>query len=163
MFSTSAAYNLSRPCRRKEVLRRVDHATIFMMIAGTYTPFAVACLQSTAGLFLCVTIWLLATIGAGVTLAYPHRFERLLLALYLAMGWLGLAMGPAFLRHFSIYVLLLLLAGGVAYSVGALIYSWRRFPFQNAIWHALVVFGAGLHWVAVAQLLPPPISSQQYF
>jgi hemolysin III len=162
MFAASAAYNLSRPCRRKELLRRVDHAMIFAMIAGTYTPFAVSGLRNLEGLLFCVAIWSLAAIGAAVTLAFPRRFERLLLALYLVMGWIGLVMGSKFLRHFSTSVLLLLLTGGIAYSLGVLVHSRRRFPFQNVIWHALVVFGAGLHWVAIVRLLHPPMLFQWY-
>jgi hemolysin III len=94
MITASAAYNLSRPCRAKDLLRQVDHATIFVMIAGTYTRFAVYALRSIDGLLLCAFIWSLAAIGVAVTLAFPRRFERPLLALYLIMGWMVLGMGP---------------------------------------------------------------------
>jgi hemolysin III len=159
---TSAAYNLSRPCRTKELLRRADHAMIFVMIAGTYTPFAVFVLRGISGLLLCVAIWSLAAVGVVVTLAFPRRFERLLLALYLVMGWMVLGMGPNFLRHLSTPVLLLLLAGGAAYSVGAIIHSRCGFRFHNAVWHALAVIGAGMHWVAIFGLLRRSVSVQQY-
>jgi hemolysin III len=76
MITASAAYSLSHTCRRKELLRRVDHAVIFVMIAGTYTPFAVYAFRGIEGLILCAVIWSLASIGVAVTLAFPRRFER---------------------------------------------------------------------------------------
>jgi hemolysin III len=150
MLAASAAYNLARPCRTKELLRRLDHAMIFVMIAGTYTPFAVYAFRGIDGPLLCAAIWSLAAIGVAVTLAFPRRFERPLLALYLVMGWMVLGMGPNIILRLSTPVLLLLFAGGAAYSVGAIIHSRCCFRFHNAVWHALVVVGAGVHWVAIA-------------
>jgi hemolysin III len=163
MLVASAAYNLSRPCRTKELLRRLDHSMIFVMIAGTYTPFVVFVLRDIVGLLLCAAIWSLAAIGVAVTLAFPRRFERSLLALYLVMGWLVVGLGPDFLHHLSTPVLLLLFGGGTAYSLGAIIHSRCRFRFHNAVWHALVVIGAGMHWLAIVGLLRPPVPSHQYF
>jgi hemolysin III len=162
LLTASAAYNLSPPCRRKEQLRRVDRAMIFVMIAGTYTPFAVYALRDVDGLLLCTTIWSLAAIGAAVTLARPRRFERPLLALYLVMGWMVLGMGPNIVLRLSTPVLVLLFAGGAAYSVGAIIHSRWHFRFHNVVWHALVVVGAGMHWMAISELLPPPTSTLSY-
>lgn len=156
MLTASAAYNLSRPSRRKELLRRIDHATILVMIAGTYTPFTMAALQGFEGLLFCLAIWSSAAIGIALIFAFPRRFERQLLVFYLVMGWIGLGMGPNVVRHFPTSVSVLLLAGGISYSVGALIHSWRRFRFQNVVWHTLVVFGASLHYMAVVQLTIPP-------
>jgi hemolysin III len=158
MLAASAAYNLSRPCRRKEVLRQLDHAMIFVMIAGTYTPLAASALRGTDGLLLCAAVWSPAVIGVAVTLAFPRRLERPLLALYLIMGWMVLGMGPHFLRHLSTFVLLLLFAGGTAYSVGAIVHSRCRFRFHNAVWHALVVVGAGMHWLAILRCLRLSVS-----
>jgi hemolysin III len=152
MLAASAAYNLSHPCPRKELLRRIDHAMIFVMIAGTYTPFVASEPQEIESLPLGVAIWSLAAGGVAVTVAFPRRFERTLLFLYLIMGWIGLALGLKLLLCFPTPVLLLLIAGGVAYSVGAVIHARCRFPFHNVVWHALVVLGAGLHWAAVALL-----------
>jgi hemolysin III len=150
MLAASAAYNLCRPSHRKELLRRVDHAMIFVMIAGTYTPFTLYAFYGRAGFLLCLPIWALAAIGIAVTLTFPRRFERLLLALYLIMGWTVLGMGRSFILHLSKPVLCLLLAGGAAYSVGAFVHARCQFRFHNVVWHALVLLGAGLHWAAVA-------------
>ena len=117
MLTASAAYNLSRPSRRKELLRHFDHAMIFVMIAGTYLPpFAVSVFSDIDSPLLCLLIWSLAAIGVGLTLRFPRRFERLLLMLYLIMGWMVLGMGRNFLAHLSAPVTLLLLVGGAAYS-----------------------------------------------
>ena len=135
---------------------------IFVMIAGTYTPFAVYAFRGIEGLVLCVVIWSLAVIGVAVILAFPRRFERSLFVLYLVMGWMVIGMGPKLMLGLPTPVLLLLLAGGTAYSVGATIHSRGRFRFHNVVWHALVVAGAGMHWVAIVRLLRLPISLQQY-
>jgi hemolysin III len=115
-------------------LRQVDRAMIFVMIAGTYTPFTLRAFSGHDGLLPCLPIWSMAAIGVAVTLAFPRRFKRLLIALYLIMGWTVLTMGRSFVAHLSISVLYLLLAGGAA-----------------VVWHVLVLLGASLHWVAVAQ------------
>jgi hemolysin III len=158
MLSASAAYNLSRASRTKELLRRLDRAMIFVMIAGTYTPFILFAFPQ-RGPVLCLPVWSLAAIGIALTVAFPRRCELLLLALYLGMGWMVLGMGRGIFDHLPNPVLSLLLAGGVAYSVGAIIHARGRLPFHNVIWHALVVLGAGLHWAAIARLLAPPGSS----
>jgi hemolysin III len=149
MLTSSAAYNFSRPGGRKELLRRVDRAMIFVTIAGTYTPFTLYVFRGQEGLLACLPIWSLAAVGITVTFAFPRRFERLLLALYLVMGWIVLGMGPSFIHHLATPVQYLLLAGGVAYSVGAFIHARCRFRFDNVVWHALVVLGACWHWMAV--------------
>jgi hemolysin III len=156
MLTASAAYHFSRPGRGKELLRRTDHAMIFVMIAGTYTPFALNALAAHGGAGLCVLIWLLAGFGIAVKLALPRRFELLSLLLYLGMGWIILGMLNTFLAAVQRDVFRLLLAGGVAYSFGALIHSLRRLPFHNAVWHALVLLGAGLHLAAISLQFAAP-------
>jgi hemolysin III len=150
MFIASAAYNSCFPGDRKEQLRCVDRAMIFVMIAGTGTPFALSAFPETIGLSLCTLIWITAVIGATLTLAFPRRFERPLFALYLIMGWIMFGFGLAYADNFSNLVAFLLLGGGVAYSCGAIIHTQSRLPFHNVAWHGLVLLGAGLHWTAVA-------------
>jgi hemolysin III len=151
MLTASAAYNLTPPSRRKELLRRIDRAMIFVMIGGTYTPFTLLAFAGQDGILLCLPVWSLAAIGIAVTLAFPRRFERLLLALYLIMGWIVVIMGRGLMAHFSIPVQGLLLAGGAAYTIGAFIHARCLFRFYNVVWHALVLLGAGAHWMAVVR------------
>jgi hemolysin III len=150
MFAASAAYHSCGPCRTKELLRRIDHAMIFVMIAGTCTPFTLCAFPAGIGLLVCILVWLIAATGAVLKLAFPRRFERLLLTLYLATGWIVFGMSRAYADNLSDVALLLLLGGGLAYSSGAYVLARGRLPFHNVVWHGLVLLGASLHWAAVA-------------
>ena len=157
MLSASAVYHLTRPGPAKERLRRLDHAMIFVMIAGTYTPFALNVLPDRQGMVLCAVAWAIAAVGIALKLLYPRRLERLSLVLYLGMGWMVLSVLPSLIARMTHDVLVLLVLGGVAYSVGSVIHAMRRMRFQNAIWHLLVLLGAGLHLAALRlQFAPPP-------
>jgi hemolysin III len=150
MFVVSAAYNSCCPCRTKELLRRVDHAMIFVMIAGTFTPFALSAFPPSIGLLICTLVWFIAATGAVLKLAFPRQFERPLLALYLVTGWTIFGMSRAYADNLSDVALLLLFGGGVAYSFGAYVQAQGRLPLHNVAWHGMVLLGAGLHWAAVA-------------
>jgi len=156
MLGTSAAYHLTPPGRAKELLRRADHAVIFVMIAGTYTPLALNVLAPPGGVELCAVIWALAAIGITLKLAFPRRFERLALALYLGMGWAVLAMIGQLIERLPGRSLGLLLGGGVVYSLGALIYTCRRLKYHTACWHALVLIAAALHAAALHAAFAAP-------
>jgi len=149
MLGTSAAYHLTRPSRTKELLRRADHAAIFVMIAGTYTPLGLNVLAPPGGVALCATIWAMAALGITLKLAFPRRLERLSLALYLGMGWAVLAMIGQLIERLPATSLELLLAGGMVYSLGAVIYTRRHLKYHTAIWHALVLLAACLHATAL--------------
>lgn len=151
MLAASAAYNLVAPSRLKVVLRRLDHAMIFVMIAGSYTPFTMGALRPQLGVPLCAVVWGLAAIGIGLKLACPSRGERASLGLYLGMGWLVLGILRPLMAVLPGAVLLLLLVGGLIYSLGAFVHARARMPFQNALWHAMVVAAAALHFSAVAE------------
>ena len=150
MFAASAAYNSCGPCRTKELLRRIDHAMIFVMIAGTSTPFALSALPANVGPPTCILVWLIAATGVVLKLAFPRRSERLLLTLYLVTGWTMFGMSRAYADNLSNVALFLLLGGGLAYSCGAYVQARARLPFHNVAWHGLVLLGAVLHWPAVA-------------
>ncbi len=152
MLAASAAYNAARPGRLKALLRALDHAMIFVMIAASYTPFALNALDPRVGVPLCGVVWAIAGVGGGLKLARVECSRRVDLALYLGMGWLILTVMPWFVAALPAGMLALLLAGGVVYSLGSLIHTRRRLPFHDAIWHAMVLIGAGLHMVAVSEL-----------
>ena len=149
VLSVSAAYHFARPGRRKEMLRCADRSMIFVMIAGTYTPFALNALPAATGAVLCGAIWALAAVGVVLTLAVPRRFERLSLALYLVMGWAVVTVLPSLIARLPGAAVWLLFAGGLAYTVGTLVYTRHRLRFHTVIWHLLVLLGAGLHVGAV--------------
>ena len=154
MLSASGLYNCARPGSVKAVLRHVDHSMIFVMIAGSYTPFALNALSPEVGVPLCATVWGFAGLGITLKLACPYRSQPVSLALYLRMGWLVLCVLPWLLVSLRWQIVALLLTGGIIYSLGALVHARARVPFHNAIWHAMVLLAAGLHLAAVVQLFP---------
>jgi hemolysin III len=149
MIGSSALYNLAEPSPRKEWLRRLDHAGIFLMIAGTYTPFALIRMGDRWGFGIAAVVWLTAVAGIALKLLYPRRFERLSLALYLALGWIILiALEPLF-HAVSLSAFILLAVGGILYSLGVLFHLADRLPYHNAVWHVFVLGAAACHFVAV--------------
>jgi hemolysin III len=149
MLVFSAAYHLQRSSRRRDLLRRLDHAAIFVMIAGTYTPFTVCTLNSSSAVWLTGPMWLAALAGVVLKLACPHWSEWASTAVYLAMGWAAVIFMQPLLAALDGLTLVLLLSGGVLYSVGACIHGWRQLPFHDAIWHGFVLGAAGLHCAAI--------------
>lgn len=158
-FVVSAAYNSCYPSRIKELLRRADRAMIFVMIAGTCTPFALSAFPRSIGLLVGALTWIVATIGVVLTLAFPRRFERLLLVLYLVMGWTLFGAGTLYAGNLAKMALWLLFGGGIAYSCGTWIHARSCLPFHNVAWHGFVMLGASLHWAAVASQIGFPPGS----
>ena len=153
MFVCSAAYNVFRQSRRRAWLQRFDHAAIFAMIGGTYTPFTVLRLENVWSAALTSAVWAIAGFGIAVKLLQPRWIERVSIGLYLALGWIGLvAIGP-FAQSMDATTLALLGAGGAIYTIGVIFHLWRALPFQNAIWHGFVLVGAALHYGAVLTLV----------
>jgi len=149
MIGASALYNFAAPSHRKEWFRRLDHAAIFLMIAGTYTPFALVRMGGAWGLGIAGFVWLVAIAGIAFKLLHPHRLERISTAVYLALGWVILvALGPLFAGVPRSAVILIGI-GGLLYSLGVVFHLWKRLPYHNAIWHGFVLGAAGCHWVAV--------------
>lgn len=151
MFLCSGIYNQCRASRFAGLLQGFDHSAIFLMIAGSYTPFCVLILPPSWSVALMVSVWSLAAIGIGARLFAPRVFARIGVGLYLCLGWLGaLAVAPL-MGRLDAATLWLLLAGGVIYSAGVVFHLWQRLPFQNAIWHGFVLAGASLHYFAVVK------------
>ncbi len=151
VLSSSAAYNLVSEPGLKAVLRRLDHSAIFVMIAGTYTPFVLVKMGGAWGLGLFVLVWAVAAVGVALKLLLPARFERIAVLLYLTQGWAVLpAVGPL-IDAVSAPALGLLFSGGLFYTGGVGFHLWERLPFHNVIWHALVLAGAACHYAAVME------------
>jgi hemolysin III len=148
-FSCSAGYNLVARPKLKEILRRFDHAAIFLMIAGTYTPFILIKMNTSWGLGLLAVVWAMAAIGIAIKLFAPRFLEGLSTALYLVQGWAVLAAWEPLMSAMPGRVLTLLVAGGVLYTIGVVFHLWERLPYQNAIWHGFVLSAASCHFAAV--------------
>ena len=149
MFCCSAAYNLARNTRWRTALRRCDHAAIFVMIAGTYTPFTLLRLDGAWSWGLTTAVWTIAGIGMVVKLCQRCDLRYASVAPYLLLGWIGIiAIDPLF-QSLGWHTLGLIGIGGLLYMVGVGFHVWERLPFQNAIWHGFVLAAAAVHYAAV--------------
>jgi hemolysin III len=153
MLVLSATYNLWPVSRTKWVLRRFDHSAIYVLIAGTYTPFIMELKDSVFALALLIGVWCVATFGIVLKLSWPGRFDKLATGLYLALGWSGVMLYDSGIGSLPKLALWLVLAGGALYSLGVIFHAWRRLRFQNVIWHCFVLLGAACHYTAVMDLV----------
>jgi hemolysin III len=148
MLAFSTAYNFAK-ARYRPVLRRLDHAGIYLMIAGSYTPFTIHNLTGGWAWGMTIAVWSLAAVGALSKVFVPMLDRKLGVAVYLALGWLVIVALKPMIDHVTWAALLLLLAGGVLYSTGVIFYVNKRLKFARAIWHGHVVAAAAAHWAAV--------------
>lgn len=149
MLTCSAAYNLWPPSPTKELWRRFDHAAIFIMIAGSYTPFLLNRVGGEWGVGLLSFVWTVAVAGAIMKLVFPRRWESITIALYIGLGWSILVAINPLMQAVSMDSLMLLGVGGLIYTIGVVFHLWDRLPYQNAIWHWLVLSAAACHYVAI--------------
>ncbi|MDQ2095787.1 PAQR family membrane homeostasis protein TrhA [Rhodalgimonas zhirmunskyi] len=147
-FSLSAAYNMTLHAPTRAVLRRLDHAAIYLLIAGTYTPMALIGLGGPAGWALAVTAWALAAVGIVMKLVFFHRWQQAGFLLYLGLGWLGAVAAWPLMATLSLAALSLIVIGGLTYTVGTIFFHSER-KYARAIWHGHVLAGAVVHYAAV--------------
>ena len=144
LFLASTLYQ-----KAKYWLKKFDHCAIYLLIAGTYTPFLLVGLKSPLAQGLMVVIWSLALAGIIFKLTIAHRFKVLSLITYLSMGWLSLVVIYQLATRLSAGGVWLLAAGGIVYSLGVIFYVSRRIPYNHAIWHGFVLGGSVLHFCAI--------------
>ncbi|MBB3563366.1 hemolysin III family protein [Sinorhizobium sp. B11] len=145
----SFSYNIWPVSRTKWYLRRFDHSAIFILIAATYTPFLERGADDPLLLGTLIAIWAIAAFGIFVKCVFPGRYDRLAILLYLAMGWSGVLVAEPVASRIPYASMLLIIIGGIIYSLGVIFHVWERLRFQNAIWHAFVVAAAAVHYSAV--------------
>ncbi len=145
----SAAYNIVEAPGPKSILRRLDHSGIFVMIAGTYSPFALAVLGGGLGLGVFLYIWALAAVGVFLSMRLPHKADMAGLVLCLAMGWSVVFIIQPLIEAVSTAVLVLLMVGGGLYTSGVAFHLSRGLRYHNAIWHLFVLAAVICHWIAV--------------
>lgn len=149
LYAASTLYHSARNPRWKATLRIVDHVCIFLLIAGTYTPFTLTRLRGPWGWMLFVLVWSSAIAGIAFKIRSPRRFHSVSALPYVAMGWLAvLAIKPC-LDLIPWHGLVWLVAGGLCYTVGTLFYHADRRPYFHAIWHVFVLGGSTCHYLAV--------------
>jgi len=149
LYTFSTFYHSITNPQLKSVFARLDHVAIFLLIAGTYTPFVLITLRGPLGWTLFGVIWTLALLGMIIRSIYLTRFRRLMVVLYLLMGWIIVfAIGPM-TRALPLISLVFLAIGGVCYTLGVVFYAWRELKFSHGIWHLFVLAGSCMHFFSV--------------
>lgn len=149
LYTASTLYHAITNARAKHVLRLMDHAAIFILIAGTYTPFLLVNLRGPWGWSLFIIIWSIALGGVMLETMKKERVKWLSLTLYLGLGWMAIVAVKPMLELVDHNALLLLLAGGLAYSLGVIFYVRKQMVYHHAVWHVFVLAGSVLHFLAV--------------
>lgn len=149
MYSSSTIYHLFRNPRLRHYMRIMDHSSIYLLIAGTYTPLVLISLHGKLGLTLFIIIWSIAVFGVIFKLFFVHRFEIVSTILYLAMGWLAIVAIEPIIKALPGAAIAWIVAGGLSYSIGVIFYLWKKLPFSHTIWHLFVLAGSLCHFIAV--------------
>lgn len=158
LYLMSTLYHSFSNERIKYIFKILDHSAIYLLIAGTYTPFMLVALHGTLGWMIFAAIWIIAVIGIVFQIFFVKRFKIFSTCCYLAMGWFAVVTIKPLMASLPGPGLFWLLAGGVFYSVGAIFYLWRRMPYNHAVWHMFVLAGSAAHFVAIlVYVLPIPV------
>jgi hemolysin III len=155
MYTASTLYHSINKPQAKAVLRVFDHSAIFLLIAGTYTPFTLVNLRGTWGWTILIVIWGLTILGIGLQ-SRLIKYGRVITTIpYVAMGWVVIIAIKPLLESVAPGGLVLLLSGGLAYTIGTIFYTWKRLPYHHAIWHGFVLLGSILHFFSILYFVIP--------
>lgn len=149
LYLSSTLYHSFTNPKIKNLFARFDHISIFLLIAGTYTPILLTSIRGIWGWTLFGIIWGMALTGAIIRSIYLHKFRKLMVAIYLVMGWMAVVAGKQIYQSLPSISLTFLVLGGVAYSIGVIFYMWRNLPYGHGIWHLFVLAGSILHFFAI--------------
>ncbi len=149
LLSVSMTFNLLPKNGLKRLFARFDQAAIFLLIAGTYTPFLALIWNTPSGVALTTFVWGATIVGVALKLIVPQHFGRVAILLYLAIGWSGIFVFHGLAAALPTSALWLMVAGGITYSCGIIFYLWEKLKFHKVVWHIFVVTGAMLHLVAI--------------
>lgn len=152
-LSSTLYHSFQRP-RLKRLFQIFDHSAIYLLIAGTYTPFLLISLRGTWGWTFMVVVWSLALLGVGYKIFFIERYQKISAASYVVMGWMVVIATEQLLKNLSTPTLIWIAAGGAAYTLGVVFLAWRRLPYSHTIWHLFVLVGSFCHYIAVLNLLP---------
>ena len=155
LYTSSTLYHSAKSDRLKTLFQKFDHAAIFLLIAGTYTPFLLGPLRGPWGWSLFGVIWAIALVGVVVKFWHAGRFDFISTMAYIAMGWLVLIAAKPLVAALPPGGLYLLIIGGLCYTLGTIFYLWPKLPFHHAVWHLWVLGGSVCHWVAIFAYIVP--------
>ena len=149
LFTASTLYHSFQNPAVKQIFKTIDHCSIFLLIAGTYTPFLLISMRGMIGWIMFGIIWGLAILGITLKIVFGPRFKKLSVATYLAMGWMVVFASKELTANLSPEGLYWLIAGGLCYTLGVVFYLWKKLPFNHAIWHVFVMGGSLCHFFSV--------------
>lgn len=155
LYVASTLYHAIRNPKAKQILQRLDHSMIYVLIAGSYTPFCLVTLEGVTGIALCIAVWAIAIAGIALQGLLIQKSKWLNSLLYLAMGWLVILVIEPLIENLPQGGLWLLTGGGLAYSLGVIFYIWKSLPYSHAIWHVFVFAGTLLQFLAVLLYVIP--------
>ncbi|RMH04204.1 MAG: hemolysin III family protein [Planctomycetota bacterium] len=158
LYAASAVYHALPGERWKRRLQVLDHIAIYLLIAGTYTPFALGPMRGRVGLLMLVAVWLLALVGTVRELRRSRSSDLAAVLIYLGMGWMAVLAFPVLRAALPPAGLAWLIGGGVCYSAGTGFFLWRRLPFHHAVWHLFVLAGTVSHFLAILSFVHPDLA-----
>lgn len=157
LYLASSLYHGHHDDKKREFFKLLDHCAIYLLIAGSYTPFLLVSIRGPLGWLLFGVVWALAAFGITLKIKYRSRYKVLRVATYVVMGWLALIAGTELTASLASEGFRLLLAGGIVYTVGVIFYVFERIPFNHAIWHLFVLGGSACHYFAVYLYVLPEV------
>lgn len=155
LYLSSTLYHGFRDEKKRELFKLFDHCAIYLLIAGSYTPFLLVSIRGPVGWLLFALVWGLAVFGITLKIKYRHRFSVLRVATYVVMGWLALFAGNELTESMASGGFMLLLVGGLVYTVGVIFYVFHQIPYNHAIWHLFVLGGSTCHYFAIYYYVLP--------
>ena len=157
LYLASTLYHSFPHPKVKRVFKSIDHASIYLLIAGTYTPFLLVGIRGLMGWILFTIIWTLAIAGVGFKIFFVYRFSKFSTIAYVLMGWLAVFAAGELIARVPVGGIVWLILGGVAYTVGVIFYLWKKLPYHHAIWHLFVMLGSLCHFFAILFYLTPTV------
>jgi hemolysin III len=149
LYAASTFYHAAQNPRKRRRLNILDHAAIYVLIAGSYSPFCLVALETNLGWYLFIAVWIFAIVGVILKLFFTGRFDKISTVIYLLMGWQVLFFIQPLMEALTDFGLNLLIVGGVFYTVGAILYSVKKIPYNHAIFHLFVLLGSASHFLAL--------------
>jgi hemolysin III len=155
LYAASTFYHSATSPKQKKILQIIDHCCIYVLIAGSYTPFTLVVLREGIGQKLFVFVWIFALAGISLKLIFGDRFPVISTFSYLLMGWIGIIVVQPLFAALGFAPIALIVAGGVAYSIGVIFFAWHSLKHHHAIWHIFVLAGSIFHFLAIAIYVIP--------
>ena len=153
LYAASTFYHAAKDSKKRRKLNIFDHAAIYVLIAGSYSPYCLVGLDSSLGNYMFLFVWLFALVGIVLKLFFTGRFDKLSTAMYLLMGWQVVFFITPLIESISSFSLNYLFIGGVCYSIGAILYMIKKLPYNHAIFHLFVLLGSFSHFISIYNIL----------